>query len=59
MNEHKPLIVGVEPERCASMSAAMAAGYPVKVEMPGGGLHSSTSQLNLSRFWNSKHPLNA
>ena len=28
-------ILGVEPERCPSMSAAMAAGHPVKVEMPG------------------------
>ena len=43
-------ILGVEPERCPSMSAAMAAGHPVKVEMPGPTLADGLAAGHTSHF---------
>ena len=58
----------VDADTVASAAAALAASGELDGTAPrwtcgvwhdGRGLHPSTSQLNLSRFWHSKHPLNA
>jgi predicted NAD/FAD-binding protein len=51
VNECKPLELGVESEK-SDMSFALSTDHVEwgSLGLTGGGLHSSTSQLNLSRF---------